>query len=148
MTSTRALVATAALVVFGAAGCHGPQEMTLDNWANNHPEASRELGTWVQNHPEAARLFFDWDSQHPDKSHEFVAWSVNHPQQPIATFIDLHPNWPVFDQIAANHRPAANAFMDWCRRHPPAAMALMNHPGGLAWAGHHLYASSWEMKSK
>jgi hypothetical protein len=34
--------------------------------------------------------------------------------------------------------------MDWCRRHPEAAEALMSHPGGLDWAGRHIYASQWK----
>jgi hypothetical protein len=29
--------------------------------------------------------------------------------------------------------------MAWCRRHPPAAQALMNHPRALEWVGHNLY---------
>ena len=36
--------------------------------------------------------------------------------------------------------------MAWCRRHPRAAEELMNHPRGLEWAGHHLYAEHWELK--
>jgi hypothetical protein len=43
-----------------------------------------------------------------------------------------------------DHQPAANAFMGWCRHHPEAAEKLMSHPGGLNWAGHHLYAAYWK----
>jgi hypothetical protein len=119
----------------------------IEQWSANHPAASEELGVWVQRHPEAASLFFQWDAQHPDRAHEFVTWTIYHPAQPIDGFIVTHPGWPYFDRIAANHRPAADEFMGWCRRRPQAAEALMNHPGGLYWAGTHLYASSWHMEN-
>jgi hypothetical protein len=118
----------------------------LEQWSRNHPEASRELGLWVRNHPDAARKFFEWDSTHPARSKEFVTWSIMNRAQPIDTFIATHLNWQYFDEIAAHHRPAANAFMDWCRRHPEAAEALMNHSGGLRWAGDHLYAEYWSLE--
>lgn len=118
----------------------------LDRWSKNHPEASRELGTWVRNHPEAARMFFEWDGTHPERSKEFVTWAIANPRRPIQAFISTHPGWPEFNRIAASHRPAANAFAAWCRRHPPAAEALMSHPAGLRWAGEHLYAEHWSLE--
>jgi hypothetical protein len=118
----------------------------LDLWSKRHPEASRELGEWVRQHPQAAKLMFEWDGTHPARSKEFVTWAIAFPAQPIETFIQTHPGWPVFDQIVGTHRPAANAFMGWCRRHPPAAETLMNHPGGLRWAGDHLYAEYWSLE--
>ena len=120
----------------------------IERWAENHPEASAELGQWVQNHKEAARLFFEWDAGHWEKSHEFVTWAIRHHGEPIEAFIAHHPGWPVFATIMESHRPAAEAFIHWCRRHPRAAETLMNHPHGLEWAGHHLYASYWEMEAK
>ena len=60
-------------------------------------------------------------------------------------FVATHRGWPVFDEIMERHRPAAETFMAWSRRHPQAAEALMNHPHGLEWAGHHLYAADWHM---
>jgi hypothetical protein len=129
-------------------GCaHEPRgQESIETWSEHHPQASQELGVWVQQHPDAAARFFDWDSHHPDRAHEFVTWTIYHPNLLIDGFVALHPGWPFFDQIALNHRPAADQFMAWCRRHPQAAEALMNHPGGLYWAGHHLYASSWHME--
>jgi hypothetical protein len=118
----------------------------LDQWSRNHPQASRELGNWVQNHPDAARQMFEWDGTHPERSHEFVTWAIVNRGAPIQAFISTHPGWPMFDQIVAAHRPAANAFMAWCRRHPQAAEALMSHPSGLRWAGEHLYAEHWALK--
>jgi len=118
----------------------------LDKWSRNHPEASRELGSWVRNHREAARLFFEWDGTHPERAKEFVSWAVVNRGAPIQAFISTHPGWPTFDRIVANHRSAANKFMSWCRRHPRAAESLMNHPGGLRWAGDHLYAEYWSLK--
>jgi hypothetical protein len=139
-----------ALIVLLAAGCGASvaeqRRDSIEQWAGNHPEASRELGVWVQTHPEAAALFFEWDGHHPERSHEFVTWTIQHPAQPIETFVVMHPGWQYFDRIMEQHRPAAEAFMAWCRRHPPAAERLMSHPGGLIWAGRHLYADSWHME--
>jgi hypothetical protein len=129
------------------AGCahEPPAQAGMEQWSNNHPAASQELGVWVQTHPQAAARFFEWDGHHPQRAHEFVTWTIYHPAQPIEGFVATHPGWQYFDQIALNHRAGADAFMAWCRRHAQAAEALMNHPGGLNWAGHHLYASSWHM---
>lgn len=137
------LVAAAVLLVPLAVLAEPPG---LDMWSKNHPQASVELGNWVRNHPQAARLFFEWDGTHPVRSREFVTWAIRHPVAPIQAFISTHPGWPLFDEIVASHRPAANTFMDWCRRHPQAAEALMFHPGGLRWAGEHLYAEYWSLE--
>lgn len=118
----------------------------LEQWERNHPEASRELGVWVRNHPEAAERFFTWDGRHPERSREFVTWTISHPADNIDVFVLSHRGWPVFDQIMEHHRPAAEGFMAWCRRHPRAAEALMSHPRGLEWAGHHLYQEHWRME--
>ena len=118
----------------------------LEAWQKNHPEASRELGTWVRAHPAAAERFFTWDGQHPEKSKAFVTWTIAHPRQNIDVFVVEHRGWPVFDEIAERHRPAAEAFMGWARRHPRAAEALMTHSGWLEWAGHHLYADAWHLE--
>jgi hypothetical protein len=130
-------------------GCahHPSGEAGIEVWANNHPQAAQQLGVWVQQHPDAASQFFEWDARHPDRAHEFVTWTIYHPTLYIDAFMALHPGWPYFDNIAAHHRPAADAFMAWCRRHPQAAESLMNHPGGLYWAGHHLYGTYWHMES-
>jgi hypothetical protein len=119
----------------------------IERWARNHPPASQALGEWVRVHPQAAAMFFQWDGQHPAKAKEFVTWTIYNPGAPIDVFVATHPGWPTFDQISMNHRPAADAFMVWCRRHPQAAEALMNHPHGLEWAGHHLYAGYWQMEA-
>jgi hypothetical protein len=123
------------------------REEALERWSENHPEAARELGVWVREHPNAAPLFFEWDGHHPEKSREFVFWTIASPAQPLEAFVAAHPGWPLFDRIMESHRPAAETFMAWCRRHPPAAQALMAHPGALDWAGRHLYAADWHMET-
>jgi hypothetical protein len=60
-------------------------------------------------------------------------------------FVLAHRGWPNFNKIAEKHRPAAEAFVVWARRHAEASEALMSHPHGLAWAGEHLYAADWHM---
>lgn len=120
----------------------------LEAWEHNHPEAARDLGVWVRTHPDAAKKFFAWDSHHPERSHAFVTWAIAHPGEGIPAFSATHPRWEHFDDIMLNHAPAANAFIGWCRRHPQAAEALMSHPGGLDWAGRHLYGASWVMEGR
>jgi hypothetical protein len=116
-----------------------PAPVPLERWAQVHPEAARELGDWARNHPEAAQRFFEWDGRHPEKAHEFVTWTVTQPSGGLDAFVATHPGWPFFKDVVERHRPAGEAFIVWCRRHPAAAEALMNHPRGLEWAGHHLY---------
>jgi hypothetical protein len=118
----------------------------LETWQKRHPEASRELGDWVRAHPAAAERFFTWDGEHPERSKIFVTWTIAHPGLGIGAFVVEHRGWPVFDEIAERHRPAAEGFLAWTRRHPRAAEALMRHTGGLAWAGHHLYADAWHLE--
>lgn len=115
-------------------------EAGIEKWQGDHPDASRELGEWVKTHKDAAHKFFEWDSKHPEKSKEFVHWTVEHPADPLEIFAKEHKAWPVFDEIMEHHRPAAELFMGWSRKHADAAKALMNHPRGLAWAGKNLFA--------
>jgi hypothetical protein len=136
------LVAVAALVPALALA----EPPGLDHWSKNHPQASAELGEWVRAHPQAARLMFEWDGTHPERAKAFVTWTIAHPAQPIETFTATHPGWPYFDQLSGTHRPAMDAFMAWCRRHPNAAETLVRHPGGLRWAGNHLYAEYWSLE--
>ena len=135
-------IACARTIVLAAPGPNG-----LEGWERHHPAAAQDLGGWVKGHPAAARQFFDWDAQHPERSHAFVTWAIQHPGAGIQAFAVEHPGWPFFDQIMKSHAPAANAFMGWCRKHPEAAETLMNHPGGLDWAGRHLYAGAWSMEA-
>ena len=118
----------------------------MEMWAQNHPDASRELGEWVRRHPEAAHLLFDWDGHHHDQARHFVIWTIGHPNQGIDDFSMEHSDrWDEFDAIMQTHRPAAMEFMSWCRARHGAAESLMNHPRGLEWAGHHLYPDAWMM---
>jgi hypothetical protein len=133
-------------VVAGCAHSPPPASASIDRWADNHLQASQELGEWVRNHPDGAARFFEWDGHNPERSKEFVTWTLVHPSENIDAFVVTHRGWPVFDQIMERHRPAAETFMGWARRHPQAAESLMNHPRGLEWAGHHLYATYWHME--
>jgi hypothetical protein len=119
----------------------------LEQWSVNHPQASRELGQWVRAHPDAAARFFEWDAHHPERSRIFVGWAITHPGLSIDAFVVVHLGWPLFDQIMERHRPAAESFLLWCRRHPPAAEALMDHRSALDWAGRHLYADYWRLEN-
>ena len=151
MTSRKhlGLALAAGLLILAGTACARPMVAAqsapgLEGWERTHPEASRELGAWVHGHPDAARQFFEWDAAHPERAHAFVTWSITHPGEGIRAFAETHRGWEAFDVIMRDHQPAANTFMAWCRRRPEAAEALMNHPGGLNWAGHHIYASYWK----
>jgi|SRR5579872_2873766 len=147
----RAILAVPFVVLVAVAACatsrapaHAPPPpaagpVSIERWSDAHPQASRELGDWARGHEAAARRFFEWDGHHPERSHEFVTWTITHPRENIDGFVAMHRGWPYFDEIAERHRPAADAFMFWCRRHPQAAESLMDHPRGLEWVGHHLY---------
>jgi len=136
------------LLLVACGGHQNPREASIERWADNHPEASRELGVWVRTHQQAGPVFFEWDSQHPARAQQFVIWTVRHPSEPIEAFTSTHPRWPGFEKIMETHRPATQAFMDWCRRHPAAAEALMRHPGGLHWAGHHIFKAEWHLEQR
>ena len=158
MSKTFNILTSLTLVLAGAVGCAAPTPAPtptpvsgaaegMEMWSRNHPDASRELGEWVKRHPEAAHLFFDWDGHHHEQAKHFVTWTIKHPNQGIDDFALEHGGkWDEFDAITTSHRPAAMEFMNWCRQRPDAAEALMNHPGGLEWAGHHLYQDAWMMK--
>jgi hypothetical protein len=153
--SNTLVVLISMLVICGCAASVPPpsaismpaREAAIERWADNHPEAASDLGNWVKTHAQAARKFFEWDSTHPDRSKMFVTWAITHPGEGIDVFAAQHPGWQYFDEIMERHRPAAQSFIAWCRHHPRAAEALMSHPGGLQWAGNHLYKAYWEMKA-
>lgn len=128
-----------------APGREAPGEEAIEQWDKRHPEAARELGAWVKAHPEAAELFFEWDAHNTARAHELVTWAIRHPGDNIDVFVMEHRGWEYFDKIMEHHRPAAEAFLGWARRHGQAAEALMSHPGGLGWAGDHLYAADRRM---
>ena len=67
-----------ALLLVGCA--HQPRgAVSLEQWSDNHPQASQELGAWVQQHPDTAARFFEWDAHHPERAREFVTWTIYHP---------------------------------------------------------------------
>ena len=123
------------------------QEVPLEPWAHNHPEASTELGNWVKRHPGAAHRLFEWDSKHPFKSQELVNWAVAHPKERLGVFLQEHRDWQGIEIFTTRHADAMEEFLFWCRNHALAAKALMAHSGGLAWAGDHLYKEYWNMET-
>lgn len=118
----------------------------LQYWEKTHPQAAQALGAWVRGHPQAASRFFEWDGAHPDRSKEFVTWAITHPRDNIDGFVMNHRGWQYFDAIMEQHRNASMAFIAWARQYGRAAEDLMNHPGGLRWAGDHLYRNEWHLE--
>lgn len=114
----------------------------LEKWSEHYPEASKALGQWVKNHPDVASKFFEWDGHHTERTQEFVTWSIEHSDESVLTFAHMYPNEPYMDELV-KARPVAHLFMLWCQKNPEAARALMAHPKGLEWAGHHLYMDYW-----
>lgn len=119
---------------------------SIETWERRHPAAAQDLGSWVRGHDRAAGRFFTWDSRHPGAAEAFVNWSLANPRADIDDFADTHRSWDDFNWIMEHHRPAANSFMAWCRRHPDASRELMHYPAGLHWAGTHLYQSYWDLE--
>ena len=114
----------------------------MAGWEHRHPIAAQELGNWVQTHQPAARQLFEWDAHHPRGARQLVGWALTHPRQPVDRFVASHLGRPGFIRMLEAHRPASQTFLAWCRRQPQAAEDLVAHPGGLAWAGNHLFAST------
>jgi hypothetical protein len=142
-----ALATVPALVVLSESPVQAQRgRESLQRWAAEHPDASKELGGWVKKYPEAARVFFEWDARFPEQAREFVIWSDEHKDKDIGDFARKHQDWPYFAAIMKSHKAAANDFMDWARRHTKAAKHLMEHPRGLNWAGDNLYKAFWDLK--
>jgi hypothetical protein len=122
-------------ILSGCATAPPPPPPGLQTWAQRHPEAAQELSIWEHQHPQAAAKLYDWDQRHPDRAFELVNWAIAHPNENVDAFVMTHPGWGGIDRMLEVHRPAAEMFLVWCRRHPPAAQELASQPGGIAWAG-------------
>jgi hypothetical protein len=116
-------------------------EEKIETWADNHPRAASELGEWVTINTDAARELFKWDAFHPEQSKLFATWVITHQGKGLDVFTLQHTDWHRFQAIIREHHSAVSAFMVWCRFHPKATMALMQHPRALHWVGRHLYES-------
>lgn len=139
------------LAVVSALGCAPvvvvpvtPPE-AMEQWAQLHPAGAQALGVWVRNHPGAASWLFDWDGAHSEGTHELISWAIYHPGAGVPIFVSTHPGWSAFDRFAMAHQPAVWAFFMWARQFPGDAQRLADHPRGLWWAGHHLYAADAQM---
>ena len=117
----------------------------LEKWADNHPRASQALGMWVKTYPDAAHYIFEWDGKHPERSQSLVTWSLTHPGENMKVFYNQHKNWPSLQVMMTTHKVATYEFLKWCNAYHEAARALMMHPGGLKWAGDHLYKATAHM---
>jgi hypothetical protein len=140
------ITGSAAAVALHLAAAIPVAEDTIENWADNYPRAASELGEWVNVHRDAARELFKWDSSHPEQSKAFVTWVITHQGKGIDAFTAQYTDWTRFSDIIKGHRPAVCAFIVWCRFHPKASAALMQHPRALHWVGRHLYESSLKGK--
>lgn len=140
-------IAISFLIIFGnsalfplfSAASDSPAEEKIESWADNHPRAASELGEWVNTHKEAAQAIFKWDSKHPEQSKLFVTWVISHLGKKIDVFTEDHEEWRSFIKLIESHHDAVSSFVVWCRYHPKATAALMQHPGALHWVGKHLY---------
>jgi len=97
----------------------------VENWAYTHPDAAFELWSWSRENPAAAREFSRWDAVNHERSKLFVVWALTHPGKGIDAFVDNHPGWADFGDIAERHPSAARTLLAWCRHYPAAARALM-----------------------
>lgn len=106
----------------------------VERWHEAHPAASKALGDWVKAHPEAVRALFRWQGHRPERSKALVAWAVKRPNEGIETFVAAHKAWPGLDRIADTHRGGVQTYLDWIRKYPEAAEALVAQPKGFEWA--------------
>jgi hypothetical protein len=118
----------------------------IDAWADSHPRAASDLGEWINSNRNAAREVFRWDSLHPEQSKIFVSWVTTHQGKGIDLFLARHTDWKRFSEVVKGHRSAVGAFVVWCRFHPKASEALMQHSRALHWVGHHLFGSYLKVK--
>jgi hypothetical protein len=118
----------------------------LEHWSEAHADASRALGEWIRQYPRAARAIFEWDAHNAEHPTAFVHEVANRPEETLDQYIHDHPDVHGFDSWAEANRPATEAFMAWVRQFPQAANALMEHHGGLAWAGEHIYSFDWHLE--
>ena len=114
----------------------------IETWADTHPRAASELGTWVNTYQEAAHQLFKWDFRHPEQTKLFVTWVNTHQGKCIDVFTAQHTDWNRLNRIITSHSTAMSGFVVWCRFHPKATAALMQHQRALYWVGQHLYAST------
>ena len=133
-------IVTAAPLPSSSAACIAEEK--IETWADNHTRAAAELGEWVTINRDAAREIFKWDATHPEQSKTFVNWVITHQGKGIDAFTAQHMEWTRFNEIIRENHSAVSTFIVWCRFHPKASMALMQHPRALHWAGRHLYEFS------
>lgn len=120
-----ALLTVLALSVVAGNGEAAPTAEAVENWAYNYPDAAFELWSWARENPAAARKFSEWSAMNRDRSKLFVTWVLTHPGKGIAVFVEDHPDWTDFEDLASRHRSAAGTLLAWCRHYPGAARALM-----------------------
>lgn len=117
-------------------------EEKIETWADNHPRAANELGIWVNTYKEAAHQLFKWDFRHPEQTKLFVTWVNTHQGKGIDAFTAKHSDWNRLNRMVMCHNSALVGFVVWCRFHPKATAALMQHQRALHWVGRHLYATT------
>jgi hypothetical protein len=125
----------------------GHGERRMQKWAKDHGEAAKDLEAWMKADEKAAVAFFEWEGHHPKGAKQFVHWSIEHKDKSIEEYETTHAAagkkaepalWVAFDKVMNDHKAAATSFMEWARKHPEAAQALMKHAKGLLWAGTHI----------
>jgi hypothetical protein len=113
----------------------------LTEWTARYPYAEGALREWVRSHPGAAALLFRGDQDDPERVEALTEWAISNPAEKVESFLALHGGReflrPLLD---GEHRPGLDAYLAWCRKSPHAAVELVHHGHGLAWAGEHLYA--------
>jgi len=116
-----------------------PSAQSVARWAELNREAAHELANWSRSHIKAMRHFLRWESERPEEFRDFVLWAVRNQTPGFDLYAPLHPDSPIVQEIAGNHLLSAQAFLEWCRRYPGPAEALVASPLPLDWIGDHLY---------
>jgi hypothetical protein len=85
------------------------------------------------------RHFLRWESERPEEFRGFVLWAVGNPTEGFGVYASAHSDNPIVEELASDHLLSAQAFLEWCRRYPGPAEALVGSPQPLDWIGDHLY---------
>ena len=85
------------------------------------------------------RHFLRWEDDRPEEFQDFVLWTVRNPTLGFEVYASSHRGSPIVEETATNHLLSAQAFLEWCRRYPGPAEALVASPRPLDWIGDHLY---------
>jgi hypothetical protein len=121
---------------------HHVQLAAITEWKNRYPYAAEGLREFVRQNPDAAAALFRGDAADPERIEALTEWAITNPDEKLESFPSNVDNWDfVRPLLKPDKRAGLEAYLEWCRKSPHAALELTHHGHGLAWAGEHLFTS-------